>query len=156
MSPPPASKRYVDERHGFSLARTGASFEYQAAPGKTGPDTPVVTVRSPSGEHELIVLLAPPLPAKLQESTTFQVAGRVAAMVQDGRTSQPVPLERPDRRACFRVSYASATHQGAVVSVAGEERTYLLISSFPLGESSRAVQDLLFIQLGLVVLKRKR
>ena len=145
-----APGRYRDEKHGFSLPRLN-HFDYEPAKSPIKPATPLVTVGIAAKKLELVVLSGAPLSPQMQEAATEKLAASAAKALRDGRASGTKPVVRPDKRASFRAAYAGKKHRGFVVSVAGERRTFLVVSAFPTSEPTPEVEDLVFIQLSLAV-----
>ncbi|MBI3182757.1 MAG: hypothetical protein HYZ28_11520 [Myxococcales bacterium] len=148
-------ERYVDEKHGFALFKPPSPFKFAPAKGALRPDTPALRVASSKQKVELAVILGPELAPEAQEAMTSKMAAQLASSV-GGKSGTLRRMPRPDKRLCFRMPYVSKKANGVVVSVAGEGRTYVVVSSFPAKSRSAAVQDALFMQLALMVLGKKR
>lgn len=136
--------------HGFSLARS-KYFTYSELPVK--PGGPVVHIASGDGKAECHVLLGPLVSTQEQEAGTLETGQELGALLAQGLVGKVLPIDRPDRRVCYRVSLTSRARDGMVVSVAGEACTFLLLGTFPARRDTPVVRDLLEVLVGLRVLR---
>ena len=146
-----ARSKYVNPANGFALFKPTTAFSFKGADKAVSGDVPAVTVTSKKGDHQLVVLVMPPLSPQLQQVLTVKMAEQLAASLEEGKVAKPIPMQRPDKRVCYQVPFAGGDNQGVVCSVAAGKKIFLSISGFPRGAPTRTAEDLLFVQFALLV-----
>ncbi len=144
-------------RGGFSLFKTKTPFSFEPGDPSAGPDSPVLSVGSKDGNLEMAVLIGMAYAPQFLEEVTKKFAITLVGTLPKGYASiKAKRFERKDKRTCWVVPFSSRVRNGLAVAVAGEGKTFFLLSTFQGMEVTEQVGDLTFMQLSLEVLPTKR